>query len=81
MACVVLGSGVSGEVYEVSKSSKPDIPLQRDNAKEVVIDPKTQLMWQDDASVKSVKKSGKGRGIIVLPFALQVMTIGAFQNA
>jgi hypothetical protein len=58
MACVVLGSGVSGEVYEVSKSSKPDLP--RDNAKEVVIDPKTQLMWQDDANVKSVKKKWQG---------------------
>jgi len=60
MACVVLGSGVSGEIYEVSKSFKPDISLQRDNAKEVVIDPKTQLMWQDDASVKSVKKNWQG---------------------
>lgn len=58
MACVVLGSGVSGEIYEVSKSSKPD--LQRDNAKEVVIDPKTQLMWQDDVSVKTVKKTWQG---------------------
>lgn len=56
MACVVLGSGVSGEIYEVSKSST----LQRDNAKEVVIDLKTQLMWQDDASVKSVKKNWQG---------------------
>jgi len=60
MACVVLGSGVSGEIYEVSKSFKPDISLQRDNAKEVVIDPKTQLMWQDDASVKSVNKNWQG---------------------
>jgi hypothetical protein len=60
MACVVLGSGVSGEVYEVSKSSKPDISLQRDNAKEVVIDPKTKLMWQDDVSVKTVRKTWQG---------------------
>ncbi|MDY0120809.1 MAG: DUF1566 domain-containing protein, partial [Sulfurimonas sp.] len=57
MACVVLSSGVSGEVYEVSKSF---YTLIRDDAKEVVIDPKTQLMWQDDASVKSVKKNWQG---------------------
>ena len=57
MACVVLGSGVSGEVYEVSKSFNT---LIRDDAKEVVIDPKTQLMWQDDASVKSVNENWHG---------------------
>lgn len=57
MACVVLSSGVSGEVYEVSKSF---YTLIRDDAKEVVIDPKTQLMWQDDASVKSVNKNWQG---------------------
>lgn len=32
MACVPLGSGVSGEVYEVSKSSSVFV---RDNAKEI----------------------------------------------
>ncbi|MDY0215303.1 MAG: hypothetical protein RBS24_07335 [Bacilli bacterium] len=33
MACVVLGGGVSGEVYEVSKSSSMFV---RDNAKEIL---------------------------------------------
>ena len=32
-------------------------PLERDNAKEVVIDSNTKLMWQDNASVKTTKKT------------------------
>ncbi len=31
-------------------------PLERDIVKEVVIDPNTKLMWQDNASVKTTRK-------------------------
>ncbi len=59
MACTLVFGSLHAEVYEVSKTS-PHKPLVRDNAKEVVIDPKTKLMWQDDASVKSVTKNWQG---------------------
>ena len=35
-------------------------PLERDDAKEVVIDPNTKLMWQDNASVKTTTKDWSG---------------------
>lgn len=64
MACTLLLGALHAEVYEVSKSSPmiklPPKPLVRDSAKEVVIDPKTKLMWQDDASVTTVIKTWQG---------------------
>ena len=35
-------------------------PLERDDTKEVVIDPNTKLMWQDNASVKTTTKDWSG---------------------
>jgi hypothetical protein len=35
-------------------------PLERDSVKEVVTDPNTKLMWQDDVSVKTTKKDWQG---------------------
>ena len=51
------------EVIEVSQSSKmPKAPnvLVRDRAKEVVIDGKSSLIWQDNGEVKTVKKDWQG---------------------
>lgn len=51
------------EVIEVSCSSKmPKVPntLVRDSAKEVVIDSKFNLMWQDNSDVKTVEKDWNG---------------------
>jgi len=47
--------------YEIVVDKTSSAPrFERDNAKEVVIDTKTKLMWQDDASVKSVERDFSG---------------------
>ena len=35
-------------------------PLERDNKKEIVYDPNTNLMWQDDKTSKTTKKNWQG---------------------
>ena len=56
---VLLIAPLFGVEIVINKSSEPiEIStFTRDNIKEVVNDSATGLMWQDDASVKSVKKS------------------------
>ena len=51
------------ETIEVSRSSKmPKAPniLVRDRTKEVVLESKTNLMWQDNGDAKTVKKDWQG---------------------
>ncbi len=58
-----VAKNTDSEVIEVSRSSKmPKAPnvLVRDHAKEVVIDGKSSLMWQDNGEVKTVKKDWQG---------------------
>lgn len=35
-------------------------PLERDHKKEIVYDPNTNLMWQDDKTSKTIKKNWQG---------------------
>ena len=46
--------------FDTKKFNIKNKPLERDNAKEVVIDSNTKLMWQDNASVKTTEKDWKG---------------------
>ena len=58
-----VAKNTDSEVIEVSRSSKmPKAPnvLVRDRAKEVVIDGKSSLMWQDNGEVITVKKDWQG---------------------
>jgi hypothetical protein len=56
LATMLLGTLLSAEIIEVTKSAGP----ARDNIKEVVIDTKTHLMWQDNSDVKTLKKNWQG---------------------
>lgn len=46
--------------FDTKKFNIKNKPLERDDTKEVVIDPNTKLMWQDNASVKTTKKDWQG---------------------
>jgi len=63
LATVLLSTLLGAEIIEVTQSAKmPKAPItfMRDNAKEVVIDNKSNLMWQDNGEVKTVKKDWQG---------------------
>jgi hypothetical protein len=51
--------GLSAYGYEIV-IEKTATQFQRDDAKEVVIDTKNKLMWQDDESVKTTEKDWSG---------------------
>ncbi len=58
-----VAKNTDSEVIEVSRSSKmpkASNVLVRDRAKEVVIDGKSSLMWQDNGEVIAVKKDWQG---------------------
>jgi hypothetical protein len=46
--------------FDTKKFNIKNKPLERDSVKEVVTDPNTKLMWQDNASVKTTKKDWQG---------------------
>ncbi len=63
IATALFSTLLSAEIIEVTQSSKmPKASniLVRDRAKEVVIDSKTHLMWQDNSDAKTVKKNWQG---------------------
>ena len=56
---ILLASSLSSYEIVIDQTLKLS-PFSRDNSKEVVIDTKRKLMWQDDESVKNVKKDWQG---------------------
>jgi len=57
MLTILLTLPSLGYEIVVDKTIKVPKGFTRDNVKEIVTNNKTGLMWQDDASVKSVKKT------------------------
>ena len=56
---ILLASSLSSYEIVIDETLKLS-PFSRDDSKEVVIDTKRKLMWQDDESVKNVQKDWQG---------------------
>ena len=56
---ILLASSLSSYEIVIDETLKLS-PFSRDNSKEVVVDKIRNLMWQDDESVKNVKKDWNG---------------------